>query len=88
MIDKLSSSSQWCLLCALLTYTYAWSPYLPDYWFHVISCGGQADAQHDCVRGGGQDTGDDGVPHGERQHGINHKDNEQKEWHLWRERHT
>lgn len=71
-----------------LTHTYIWSPYLPHYWFHVISCGGQADTQHNGVRGGGQDTGDDGVPHRERQHGVNHKHNEQEEWHLWRKRHT
>lgn len=45
----------------------------------MIRCCRQADAQHEGVRGGGQDTGDDGVPHGERQHGVNHEHNEQEE---------
>lgn len=31
------------------------------------------------MRRGGQDTGDDGLTHGERQHGVNHKHDEQEE---------
>lgn len=70
------------------THTYVWLLYLPHYWFHVICRCRQADTQHKGVRGGGQDTGDDGIPHGERQHGVNHKHNKQEEWHLWRKRHA
>lgn len=56
----------------------------------MIDCQGEPDAQHKGVRGRGQDTGDDGVPHGERQHGVNHKHNEEEKRHLWgkRERET
>lgn len=50
-------------------------PYLPYNRFHVISCGGQADTQHNGVRGRGENTGDDGIPHGEWQHRVNHKNN-------------
>lgn len=53
--------------------------YLPHYWFHAICRRRQADTQHQGVRGRGQDTGDDGIPHGEWQHGVNHKHNEQEE---------
>lgn len=38
------------------------------------------------MRGRGQHAGDDGVPHGERQHGVNHEHDEQEERHLWAER--
>lgn len=48
----------------------------------MIDCEGEPDAQHEGVRGRGQDAGDDGVPHGERQHGVNHKHNEEEKRHL------
>lgn len=70
----------------LLINTWWWAAHLPNYCLHVISCCGQADAQHNGVRGGGQDAGDDGFPHGERQHGVNHKHNEQEEGYLQREK--
>lgn len=34
------------------------------------------------MRRAGENAGDDGVPHGERQHGVHHKDDEQEEGHL------
>lgn len=55
------------------------SPHLPH---HLVNCSGQAHTQHNSVWGGGQHTGDNGVPHREGQHGVDHEHDEQKEGDL------
>lgn len=45
----------------------------------------QVDAQHDGVRWGGEDAGDDGVSHVEGKHGVYHEDDKEEEGHLERE---
>lgn len=51
-------------------------------------CRRQADAQHDGVGGGGEHTGNDGISHVEGQHGVDHKDDEEEEGHLWVEKNS
>lgn len=45
----------------------------------------QVDAQHDGVRWGGEDAGDDGISHVEGKHGVDHEDDKEEEGHLQRE---
>lgn len=56
--------------------------YLPDQVLLGPWCCRQADAQHDGVRRGGEDAGDDGISHVEGQHGVHHEDDEEEERHL------
>lgn len=62
--------------------------HLPDQVLLGPWCCRQADAQHDGVGWGGEDAGNDGISHVEGQHGVNHEDNEEEEWHLgWEDIH-
>lgn len=71
------------LTCALEgSRTDEYRSYLPHQRFQFCSGGGQADAEGDCVWKAGDTAGDDGPFHGEGQHGVDHKHNEQKERHL------
>lgn len=56
--------------------------HLPDQVFLGPRGCRQADAQHNGVGGGGEDAGDDGIPHVEGQHGVHHEDDEEEEGHL------
>lgn len=56
--------------------------YLPDQVLLGPRGRRQADAQHDGVRRGGEDAGDDGISHVEGQHGVHHEDDEEEERHL------
>lgn len=46
----------------------------------------KADAQHNGVGGGGEHAGDDGIPHVEGQHGVDHEDDEEEEGDLEQKR--
>lgn len=48
----------------------------------MVDCRGEADTENDSVRGRGEHTGYDGISHGEGEHGVYHKDDEQEERHL------
>lgn len=56
--------------------------YLPDEWFQLRDFGGQADTQGESVRQAGDGAGNNGPSHGEGQHGVDNKHDEQKEGHL------
>jgi len=58
------------------------SSYLPDQRFQLFNRGGQADAERDSVWEAGYATGDNGPFHGEGQHGVDNKHDEQEEGHL------
>ncbi len=48
----------------------------------MIDCRGEADTENDSMRGHGEHAGYDGISHGEGEHGVYHKDDEQEERHL------
>lgn len=56
--------------------------YLPHQRLQFCDGGGQADAEGDGVREAGDGAGDNGPSHGEGQHGVDDKDDEQEEGHL------
>ena len=56
--------------------------YLPAQRVLVLDAGRQADAECDGVGGAGEDAGHDRPAHGEREHGVHHKHDEQEEGHL------
>lgn len=61
--------------------------HLPDQVLLGPGCRRQADTQHNGVGRGGEDAGDDGIPHVEGQHGVHHEDDEEEEGHLrWGDR--
>lgn len=56
--------------------------YLPHQWFQLRHLGGQTDAEGSSVWQAGDGAGKNGPSHGEGQHGVDHKHDEQEEGHL------
>lgn len=62
--------------------------YLPHQWFQVCGLRGQTDAEGGSVWQAGDGAGKNGPSHGEGQHGVDHKHDEQEEGHLETEQKT
>lgn len=56
--------------------------YLPHQWFQLRGLRGQTDAEGGSVWQAGDGAGKNGPSHGEGQHGVDHKHDEQEEGHL------